>query len=100
MAEAEKIVIIWIEGHVQGVGFRAFIEREADRLSIRGWARNRQNGDVEALFAGSIQGVDALIETCRRGPHHARVVNLMVRLPEADELLEVPHGGFLLLPTI
>ena len=100
MSNAEKIVVVRIEGHVQGVGFRAFVEREADGLRVEGWVRNRLNGDVEAFFAGSQRVVDALIEACRRGPVHARVVNLMVRPSDTEELTDQPHGGFHLRPTI
>jgi acylphosphatase len=100
MSNAEKIIVVWIEGHVQGVGFRAFVQLEAEGLGIRGWVRNRLNGDVEALLAGTARHVDSLIETCRRGPAQARVVNLLVRMPEADELIDVPVRGFHLLPTI
>ena len=99
MAE-EKIVAVRIEGHVQGVGFRAFVEHEAEQRRVNGWVRNRLNGDVEAVFAGSQQAVDALIEICRRGPSQARVVNLMVRTPEANELIDLPRSGFHLRPTI
>jgi hypothetical protein len=42
-------------GQVQGVGFRAFVEREAAQHDIEGWVRNRRDGTVEAVFAGSAE---------------------------------------------
>jgi acylphosphatase len=100
MAGIEKIVAVRIQGHVQGVGFRAFVQHEAERLDVKGWVRNRVNGDVEALFAGDTSAVDALVAVCRRGPDHARVTDLSVYEPNQDELSDQPLTGFHLLPTI
>ena len=99
MTEIEKIVAVRIQGHVQGVGFRAFVQHEAERLDVKGWVRNRVNGDVEALFAGDMSAVDALLALCRRGPDHARVTDLSMYEPKPDELSDQPLTGFHLLPT-
>ena len=48
-----------VRGRVQGVGFRAFVEDEARQRRIAGWVRNRRDGAVEAVFAGSLDDVDA-----------------------------------------
>ena len=47
-----RAVHVVITGRVQGVGFRAFVEREAEALRLDGWVRNRRDGTVEAVFAG------------------------------------------------
>ena len=73
MTGAEKIVRATIVGYVQGVGYRAWMEMEARAQGVRGWVRNRSNGDVEALFAGPPDAVEALCAACWRGPAHARV---------------------------
>ena len=36
-----------VEGRVQGVSFRYFVTEQAQRLGLKGWVRNRYNGDVE-----------------------------------------------------
>ena len=41
-----------VRGRVQGVGYRAFVEYEAQRRELDGWVRNRRDGSVEAVFAG------------------------------------------------
>ena len=56
-----------VQGRVQGVGYRAFVEDEAMRRQLRGWVRNRRDGSVEAVFAGPRPVVEAMIEACRRG---------------------------------
>ena len=75
-----------VRGRVQGVGYRAFVEHEALRRGLEGWVRNRRDGSVEAVFAGSIEIVEAMIETCRRGPFSARVDTLDQREGTDDEL--------------
>ncbi len=100
MADKEKIVAVWISGAVQGVGFRVFVQRAAERHGVNGFVRNRINGDVEALFAGTIEAVDALVGACRSGPAGARVAHLAMYEPDAAALAELPPRGFVLLPSL
>jgi acylphosphatase len=67
-----------VEGRVQGVGYRHFARSAALRLGVAGWARNRDDGSVEALLYGPADAVDALIAELRRGPPGARVLSLEV----------------------
>ena len=87
-------------GRVQGVGFRAFVEDEAVRRGIGGWVRNRRDGAVEAVFAGSDNAVREVIDLCRQGPRAARVDGVEEREAAADELALRSHGpAFAVLPT-
>jgi acylphosphatase len=70
MAAAIRLVI---HGRVQGVGFRAFVVREARKLGLRGWVRNRHNGTVEALLIGAAEALAAGEAACCRGPMLAHV---------------------------
>ena len=76
-----------LEGRVQGVGFRAFIRREAQRLGLAGWARNAADGTVEVEAAGDAKSLATFEERLRHGPPGARVERLETRpLPgEATE---------------
>jgi len=60
-------------GDVQGVGFRAFVWREARRIGLAGWVRNHFDGSVEVLAEGSLQELDRLAETLAAGPRMSRV---------------------------
>ena len=62
-----------IRGRVQGVGFRDAMSREAERLGVTGWVRNRAAGDVEAVAQGGTAALDALLAWARRGPPAACV---------------------------
>jgi acylphosphatase len=62
-----------IRGRVQGVGFRMWTEDEALRRGLEGWARNRRDGAVEAVFSGPDDMVAAMIDACHQGPRGARV---------------------------
>lgn len=53
---------------MQGVGYRAFIEREARARGLKGWVRNRSDGSVEAVFSGGAEEVQSMIVACHRGP--------------------------------
>lgn len=59
---------ITIYGRVQGVGFRHFIKTNAKKCGVRGWAKNLENGTVEAIFEGDESSVQQLIERCKKGP--------------------------------
>lgn len=62
-----------IRGRVQGVGFRWFVMREAQRLKLGGFARNLPDGSVEVVSQGSDVDLEKLENVLRRGPSHARV---------------------------
>ena len=70
MADALRLVI---HGRVQGVGFRVFVVRQATRLGVRGWVRNRRDGTVETLLIGEPEALAAAETACRRGPTLAAV---------------------------
>jgi acylphosphatase len=89
-----------VEGRVQGVGFRAFVEREAIRRRLAGWVRNRRDGSVEAAFTGPAQVVEQMIEACRRGPPSSRVDSLIEMEANGSDLAQSSASAhFVVLPT-
>ncbi len=70
---------LWIRGHVQGVGFRFFVQRRAQQLGLGGFVRNLRDRRVEVAVEGPRDHVEALIEAVRQGPSGASVSNVDVR---------------------
>jgi acylphosphatase len=67
-----------ISGRVQRVGFRMSMQREAQRLGVHGWVRNRSDGSVEAVIQGTPEAIERLLEWAHRGPAGARVEDVKV----------------------
>ena len=67
---------IIVHGHVQGVGFRYFVQKHALAFGVVGWVRNRGEGTVEIWAEGPRTVLDDLIERVNRGPHHGLVQRL------------------------
>jgi acylphosphatase len=63
-------------GRVQGVFYRDSMRREAQRLGVAGWVRNRSDGAVEAVVQGDAAAVDAIVRWARQGPEHAQVAGV------------------------
>ncbi len=79
------MIHVLIEGSVQGVGFRQFVKSKANKLNIKGWVKNLPDRRVEAIFVGSKQNLDLMIENCRKGPFLAQVKNIETEeLPDQD----------------
>ena len=74
-----KMVHLSVRGRVQGVFFRASAQREAKRLGLTGWVKNRPDGGVEILAEGEEDELKELIGWANRGPSAARVERVDVR---------------------
>jgi acylphosphatase len=88
MAEHERSVRVRVTGRVQGVGFRAWAAREAERRGVSGGVRNEPDGSVAALLAGPAAAVEEVIGALARGPRGAAVAEV------ASEPAEPPAAGF------
>jgi acylphosphatase len=65
-----------VSGRVQGVGYRLFVQGEAERLGLRGYVRNRRSGDVEVLAIGTPEKLAELSLELHKGPMMSRVDNV------------------------
>jgi acylphosphatase len=72
MSEVARRRVV-VHGHVQGVFFRDSTRREAARRGVAGWVTNRPDGAVEAVFEGSPEAVEAMVEFSSGGPRGADV---------------------------
>ncbi|MCX5796337.1 MAG: acylphosphatase [Elusimicrobia bacterium] len=73
-----------VSGRVQGVGFRWFAQRWAERLGLRGWVSNLEDGSVASEAEGPAQAVAEFERRLRAGPAGAQVnaVEATERKPE------------------
>jgi acylphosphatase len=65
-----------VTGRVQGVGFRAFVERTAREIGVTGWVRNLDDGRVEAYAVGAPEQLDELAARLQQGPRLSEVRGL------------------------
>jgi acylphosphatase len=75
-----------VRGLVQGVFFRDSTRRLAERHGVAGWATNRSDGAVEAVFEGDSAAVERLVAFSREGPRGAQVESVEVLEEEPEGL--------------
>lgn len=80
-------VHVFISGFVQGVFFRAHTRRKAFELGLAGWVKNTYDGRVEAVFEGSKEKVEEMLEWCHQGSP-ASQVEKVEEVEEAEEGLK------------
>ncbi|MEZ2715531.1 acylphosphatase [Niallia circulans] len=75
-----------INGRVQGVGFRYFVQMIAMENKITGWVRNKADGTVECMAVASSETLRAFVEKVKRGNRFARVDHIEIQESEPEEL--------------
>jgi acylphosphatase len=81
-----KRVLMVVEGRVQGVGYRYFVQRQANLLGVSGYVRNLFDGRVEIEAEANSTPLTQFTDACKRGPEMARV--------EKCYLSELPVFGY------
>jgi len=66
-------VHVWVQGRVQAVGFRAFVQQNALQIGVTGWVRNVGYDTVEALAEGTKEQIEVFLQMIKRGPTISRV---------------------------
>jgi acylphosphatase len=74
-----KQVHLYVRGRVQGVFFRASAQREARRLGLTGWVKNRADASIELLIEGEEEEIKEFVGWAYKGPGAARVDTVDVR---------------------
>jgi acylphosphatase len=81
-----KTLKIHMAGTVQGVMFRKYLEEQANKIGVRGFVRNMDDGRVEVVAEGIDERVLAMLDICKKGTVHAVVRNV--------EVSEIKNQGF------
>ncbi len=77
---------VFVSGTVQGVYFRANTRDTARHKPVDGWVRNLDDGRVEAVFEGSTDAVEEMVEWCHTGSPAARVEDVAVEYEDPEGL--------------
>ena len=75
---------VYVTGRVQGVFFRATTRDTAENRGVDGWVKNLADGRVEAVFEGSEDAVESMVEFCHEGSSQARVEDVEVEYEDPD----------------
>ena len=75
----KKSVRLYITGTVQGVFFRAFIKENAEKLNVKGFTRNLEDGRIEVFIEGDSEAVNKMTELCKKGPKHSQIRNVEIK---------------------
>lgn len=91
-----------IEGHVQGVGFRRFVQRTGEALALSGVVRNLKDGRVEVVAKGDSDVLSKFENEISRGPLHSKVddcktKNLRSELLPVETAAPLAKGDFAVL---
>ena len=76
---------IIVKGRVQGVYFRAYTQKQAVKLNIKGFVRNLANGSVEIVACGHPDELQKLTAWCHKGPLLAKVSQVIANAHAGDE---------------
>ena len=66
-----------VSGKVQGVFFRASTKKVADKLGLKGYAKNLQSGQVEVLVQGDADAIEELKVWLSHGPEYSDVESVL-----------------------
>jgi acylphosphatase len=69
---------ILVEGRVQGVGYRDFVQRRASRLGLTGYVMNLPDGRVRVRAEGALESIEELVRELEKGPPLARIEKVSV----------------------
>ena len=81
-----------VRGRVQGVGFRAWTQHQAQLHGLEGWVRNLSDGAVEAMFAGPEDRIELMLKALLEGPHGSRV-EAVEEYPATEAEFGAPLSG-------
>ena len=76
---------ITISGKVQAVGFRNWVKKTCENLSLGGNVRNTVDMKVEAMITGNKINLDRFCWQCRRGPLLAKVEDVKIKSVDLEK---------------
>lgn len=78
----QKQVILKIYGRVQMVFFRDSARRQAQKLNLVGWVKNKDDDTVVITAEGKEENLKEFIDWCYNGPILAKVKKIDIKWQE------------------
>ncbi|ARP41456.1 acylphosphatase [Geobacillus thermodenitrificans] len=91
-----KRVHVIVEGRVQGVGFRYFVQHEALKRQLTGWVKNNDDGTVEMEVQGHESAVQLFLDTIEAGTMFAKVSRMHIEQRDVrpdEKQFRIMYGG-------
>jgi len=85
----------FINGRVQGVGFRYFVIEKAELLQVNGWVRNTYDGQVEVTAEAIRPALERFLVYLSHGPPVAYVTDVQTSWQPASG----EFSGFEIAPS-
>src|SRR5215467_4995881 len=96
VSEARSAKRYFVSGMVQGVGYRFFAQRTAEKLRVSGFVRNLGDGRVEVFAMGTSEQHSELRRLLERGPLGSGVTEVL----EEPAAVETQYDSrFVINPT-
>lgn len=73
-------VYVVVQGQVQGVGFRYFVQKLAVQYHLTGWVRNMTNGMVEIEMQGEEKAINQVLKMIKTGDRFIQVKDLSLKI--------------------
>ena len=84
----KQTIKILVCGDVQGVFFRSFAKKQANRFNIKGFTRNINNGEVEIIAQGKEKDLKKFTEQIKIGPKFAKIEKIDVSRETLNETIK------------
>ncbi len=84
MSDATQARRYFVSGSVQGVGFRFYAQRAAEKLHLSGYVRNLRDGRVEVYALGTAEQLAGMRAALERGPRFSNVMQVSEEPAQAD----------------
>ncbi|MFA5953835.1 MAG: acylphosphatase [Candidatus Pacearchaeota archaeon] len=75
----KKSIRLYISGKIQAVFLRGFIKENAEKLNVKGFVRNLDDGRVEVFLEGNPPEVNKMIEICQKGIKNSEITNVEMK---------------------
>ncbi len=88
-----KRYLVFVDGRVQGVGFRSFCMLEAQKRHLTGTVKNLSSGMVEIHIQGNQEMIDDFLATVQKGNHFSIVTDISVKqIPVIENEKKFTYG--------